>query len=126
MLWMIGEIGEVVDIVKKHGGVNASTDAELKKDLIEELADVLMYYNDVVLCYKPRKSFRFLLPVFIWTHMIMLSELPAKIARACKSRFFCNGRNGFLSSIKLFGSLRQSVLDEIRHWRNMDTRLKNM
>lgn len=51
LLWMIGEIGEVIDIVKKHGGVKASTDNELRKDLIEELADVLMYYNDVLLCY---------------------------------------------------------------------------
>ena len=48
---MIGEIGEVIDIVKKHGGVQASTDKELRKDLIEEMADVLMYYNDVMLCY---------------------------------------------------------------------------
>ena len=24
---------------------------DLRKDLIEELADVLMYYNDVLLCY---------------------------------------------------------------------------
>lgn len=51
LLWMIGEIGEVIDIVKKHGGVNASTDNQLRNDLIEELADVLMYYNDVMLCY---------------------------------------------------------------------------
>lgn len=42
MLWMIGEIGEVIDIVKKNGGSKASTDDELRKDLIEELADVLM------------------------------------------------------------------------------------
>ena len=51
MLWMIGEVGEVIDIVKKHGGSKASADAELRKALIEELADVLMYYNDVLLCY---------------------------------------------------------------------------
>ena len=51
LLWMIGEIGEVIDIVKKHGGVKASTDEELRKGLIEEMADVLMYYNDVMLCY---------------------------------------------------------------------------
>ena len=51
MLWMVGEIGEVIDIVKKHGGSKASQDADLRKDLIEELADVLMYYNDVLLCY---------------------------------------------------------------------------
>ena len=51
MLWMIGEIGEVIDIVKKHGDINASTDIELRKDLVEELADVLMYDNDILLCY---------------------------------------------------------------------------
>ena len=51
LLWMIGEIGEVIDIVKKHGGTKASTDMMLRKDLIEELADVLMYYNEVLLCY---------------------------------------------------------------------------
>ena len=51
ILWMIGEIGEVIDIVKKHGGTKASTDDELRKELVEEMADVLMYYNDVMLCY---------------------------------------------------------------------------
>ncbi len=51
LLWMIGEIGEVIDIVKKHGGTKASTDEKLRKDLVEEMADVLMYYNDVMLCY---------------------------------------------------------------------------
>lgn len=51
LLWMIGEIGEVIDIIKKHGGEKASQDAELREHLIEELADVLMYYNDVLLCY---------------------------------------------------------------------------
>ena len=51
MLWMVGEIGEVIDIVKKHGAVNALIQEELRKDLVEEMADVLMYYNDVMLCY---------------------------------------------------------------------------
>ena len=51
LLWMIGEIGEVIDIVKKHGGETASSNNMLRKDLVEELADVLMYYNDVLLCY---------------------------------------------------------------------------
>ncbi|MBR0137330.1 MAG: nucleotide pyrophosphohydrolase [Erysipelotrichaceae bacterium] len=52
LLWMIGEIGEVIDIVKKYGGEAASQDKELRGQLIEELADVLMYYNDVLLCYE--------------------------------------------------------------------------
>ena len=51
LLWMIGEIGEVIDIVKKHGGEKACRDPDLRRQLIEELADVLMYYNDVLLCY---------------------------------------------------------------------------
>ena len=51
LLWMIGEIGEVIDIVKKNGGEKACTDTEIRKDLIEEMADVLMYFNDVMLCY---------------------------------------------------------------------------
>ncbi|MBP3489942.1 MAG: MazG-like family protein [Roseburia sp.] len=51
MLWMIGEIGEVIDIVKKNGDHKTFADIELRKDLMEELADVLMYYNDILLCY---------------------------------------------------------------------------
>lgn len=34
-----------------NSGTNAYTDEELRKDLVEEMADVLMYYNDVRLCY---------------------------------------------------------------------------
>ena len=51
LLWMIGEIGEVIDIIKKYGGETACEDEKLRACLIEELADVLMYYNDVLLCY---------------------------------------------------------------------------
>ncbi len=51
MLWMIGEIGEVIDIVKKYGGRKASENSEIRKHLVEEMADVLMYYNDIMLCY---------------------------------------------------------------------------
>ena len=51
LLWMIGEIGEVIDIVKKHGDSEAAHQEDIRKDLIEELADVLMYYNDILLCY---------------------------------------------------------------------------
>ena len=51
LLWMIGEVGEVIDIVKKYGDLTAITDTELRKALVEEMADILMYYNDVMLCY---------------------------------------------------------------------------
>jgi NTP pyrophosphatase (non-canonical NTP hydrolase) len=51
LLWMIGEIGEVIDVIKKNGFQEAMENPEHRKDLVEELADVLMYYNDVLLCY---------------------------------------------------------------------------
>ena len=51
LLWMIGEIGEVIDIVKKNGGKKASAEPDLRNELTEELAVVLMYFNDVLLCY---------------------------------------------------------------------------
>ena len=43
LLWMVGEIGEVIDIVKKHGGLKASNSKDVRKEL--------MYYNDILLCY---------------------------------------------------------------------------
>lgn len=51
LLWMIGEIGEVIDVIKKNGDKKASEDEQLRQDLVEEMADVLMYFNDVMLCY---------------------------------------------------------------------------
>lgn len=51
LLWMIGEIGEVVDIIKKNGENKSLEDGDLRKHLVEEMTDVLMYYNDVLLCY---------------------------------------------------------------------------
>ena len=37
--------------LKKNGSENTVSDDTLREQLIEELADVLMYYNDVLLCY---------------------------------------------------------------------------
>lgn len=51
LLWMIGEIGEVADIIKKNGYEEAISVPELRAHLVEEMADVLMYYHDVMLCY---------------------------------------------------------------------------
>lgn len=36
LLWMIGEIDEVIDIVKKHGDIKASHDIELRKNLLKK------------------------------------------------------------------------------------------
>ncbi len=56
LLWMIGEIGEIIDIVKKHGGTKTTSDEALRARLSEELADVMMYYTEVLMCYgiRPR------------------------------------------------------------------------
>ena len=51
VMGLCGESGEVIDIVKKHGGTKACSDEQLRQNLIEEMADVLMYYNEVLLCY---------------------------------------------------------------------------
>ena len=36
LLWMIGEIGEVIDIVKKNGDIKATEDNDLRKHLVED------------------------------------------------------------------------------------------
>ena len=51
LLWMIAEIGEVIDIVKKQGEEKIMEDSALRKEFVEELADVLTYYNDIMLCF---------------------------------------------------------------------------
>ena len=51
LLWMIGEIGEVIDILKKEGPEKANEDPETRAQFVEEMADVLMYYNDILLCF---------------------------------------------------------------------------
>lgn len=51
LLWMLGEVGEVIDILKKSGSTSISEDPAVREHFVEELADVLMYYNDVLLCF---------------------------------------------------------------------------
>ena len=56
MLWLLGEVGEVIDIIKKNGDQKAVEDLDLRQHLVEEMADVLMYYNEVLLCYGIREQ----------------------------------------------------------------------
>lgn len=51
LLWMVEEIGEVAHIIKKNDVEKLMTNNDVRKTLVEELADVLMYYNDVMMCY---------------------------------------------------------------------------
>ena len=51
LLWMIAELGEVIDIVKKQGTDRIMNDTATRRDFVEEMADVLMYYCDILNCY---------------------------------------------------------------------------
>ena len=51
LLWGIGEIGEVIDIIKKRGEDEILHNPETRRHFIEEMADVIMYLTDVMLCY---------------------------------------------------------------------------
>jgi len=51
LLWLIGEAGEAAEIIKKDGDRAIMEDAEARHKFIEELCDVMMYFNDLMLCY---------------------------------------------------------------------------
>ena len=51
LLWMMIELGEAADIMKKQGVQSIMEDSETRAHFIEELADAMMYYNDILLCY---------------------------------------------------------------------------
>lgn len=51
LLWLMSELGEVIDIVKKDGDAKIAGDPEVRTHFVEELADVMMYFNDILLCY---------------------------------------------------------------------------
>ena len=52
LLWLYGELGEVGDIIKKQGDRRIMEDDTVRSQFIEEMCDVLMYLNDVLLCYE--------------------------------------------------------------------------
>ncbi len=51
LMWMIGEVGEAAQILKRKGHWNVMNTPEVRHDFVEELCDVMMYFNDVLLCY---------------------------------------------------------------------------
>lgn len=51
LLWMLIEAGEVADIIKKKGDGAIMADEAVRKHFVEEMCDVMMYFNDVMLCY---------------------------------------------------------------------------
>ncbi len=51
LLWLMIELGEAADIIKKDGNRRIMEDSATREHFTEELCDVLMYFNDVMLCY---------------------------------------------------------------------------
>ena len=51
LLWLMIELGEVADIIKKQGDENIMNDKDTRQHFIEEMCDVMMYFNDVMICY---------------------------------------------------------------------------
>lgn len=51
MLWMIEEIGECIAVIKKQGDQKIMEDPAVRSAFLEEMGDVLMYFNDVLLRY---------------------------------------------------------------------------
>ena len=51
LLWMAAELGEAIQVVKRHPADDIAKPGAIRNDFVEEMADVLMYFNDVLLCY---------------------------------------------------------------------------
>lgn len=51
LLWMMAEAGEVADVIKQNGDAEIMKSGETRDHFIEEMCDVMMYFNDVLLCY---------------------------------------------------------------------------
>lgn len=52
ILYMIEEIGEVISIIKKKGDEKIMEDDSVRERFVEEMADVLMYFSDVLNRYE--------------------------------------------------------------------------
>lgn len=51
ILYMVEEIGEAIAVIKKKGSDAIMEDPAVREAFLSEMADVLMYYHDVLLRY---------------------------------------------------------------------------
>ncbi len=51
LLWAMGEMGEIVDIIKKQGHIKIMNDESVRTDFVKELVDVMMYMSDLMTCF---------------------------------------------------------------------------
>ena len=52
ILWMLAELGEAIQVAKRHSADEIMENDQIRHDFVEELADVMMYFNDIMLCYQ--------------------------------------------------------------------------
>lgn len=50
--WLMGEIGEVLDIIKKQGVSKIMKDKRTRKKMLEEITDCFMYLADILNRYR--------------------------------------------------------------------------
>lgn len=51
LLWLLAELGEAIQVVKRHPVSEIQEYGQVRHAFVEELADVLMFFNDILLCY---------------------------------------------------------------------------
>lgn len=51
MLFMVEELGEAIAIIKKKKDMAVTEDPEVRRHFTEEMADVLMYYTEILICH---------------------------------------------------------------------------
>ena len=51
LLWLMIELGEAADIIKKDGSSAIMERDDIRRHFVEEMSDILMYFNDILLCY---------------------------------------------------------------------------
>ncbi len=51
VLWAIGEIGEMIDVIKKKGHKSIMEDKAVRDDFVKEIVDVMSYLTSVMVCY---------------------------------------------------------------------------
>lgn len=51
ILFMVEEIGEAIAVIKKKGSAAIMEEQSVRNAFLSEMADVLMYYHDVLLRY---------------------------------------------------------------------------
>ena len=51
LLWLVEEVGEMAAIIKKQGDDAIMHDAATRAHFVEEMADVMMYLHEVMICY---------------------------------------------------------------------------